>query len=204
MRTIKNKYGIATLKPYEQFIKHTGITKFYYEFSYTKKENKIKLRIRQKPLQSKVYQMYNSWRIRLEETYNVKSILIERILEKNKIAPGEENTKRKDNLQGPLLVPLVLKSNSFVKGKLPISLAETNESEVREENYDIKIKKKKINKENLTCRNKLRKMINKKGGIEKEMAAQPSWMKLDPTQTYLFAYHNENVDSVRLLKQLIW
>lgn len=36
------------------------------------------------------------------------------------------------------------------------------------------------------------------------MAAQPSWMKLDPTQTYLFAYFNENVDAVRLLKQLIW
>lgn len=91
---------------------------------------------------------------------------------------------------GPLLVPAILRSNTFVKGKIPIILAETNESEVREENFNVKVAKKKVNKENLNCRNKLRKTINKKGGMERELGAQPSWMKLDPTQTYLFSYFN--------------
>lgn len=91
-----------------------------------------------------------------------------------------------------MLVPAILKSNAFVKvkGKLPVILAETNESEVREENFNIKINRKKVNIENLNCRNKLRKTINKKGGAEKDMAAQPSWLKIDPTQTYMFCYFN--------------
>lgn len=29
-------------------------------------------------------------------------------------------------------------------------------------------------------------------------------MKLDPTQTYLFSYFNENIDSNKLSKQLMW
>jgi hypothetical protein len=36
------------------------------------------------------------------------------------------------------------------------------------------------------------------------MGTQPSWMKLDPTQTHLFAYFNDNIDAQKLLKQLIW
>ena len=91
----------------------------------------MKVRIRQKPLQSKNYQAYNSFRMKLEESFDVRSSLIVKIVEKNERITGKDSMKKKEPM-GPLLVPTVLKSNTFVKGKIPIILAETNETEVRE------------------------------------------------------------------------
>ena len=72
------------------------------------------------------------------------------------------NSKKKESMMGPLLVPQRLRSNAFVKGRLPVVIAETNEAEYREEDYEINLKKKKITKERFNCRTKLKKVTNKR------------------------------------------
>jgi hypothetical protein len=54
-------------------------------------------------------------------------MLIEKIIDKNaktdEIHKPSANVKKKEGLLGPLLVPVRLKSNAFVKGKLPVVIA---------------------------------------------------------------------------------
>lgn len=50
---------------------------------------------------------------------------------------------------------------------------------------------------------KLRKTINKKGISEKEGSRLPSWMKLDSAHTFLFMAKNENMDELKLQRQLV-
>lgn len=140
VKTIKNKYGLVAMKTYTgQFVKGTGIPRLYHEFGHVKKENKIVIQIRQKPLQSATFQFYNTTRIRLEEAASCKSMLIEKIIEKNnktdEIHKPSATLKKKEGLLGPLLVPHRLKSNAFMRGKLPVVIAETNEMDYREEEY---------------------------------------------------------------------
>jgi len=52
------------------------------------------------------------------------------------------------------------------------------------------LKRKKISKESVNCRVKLRKTINKKGFSEKDGSRLPSWMKLDSAHTFLFLAKN--------------
>ena len=55
----------------------------------------------------------------------------------------------------------------------------------------------------MNCRVKLRKTINKKGISEKEGSRLPSWMKLDSAHTFLFLAKNENMDELKLQRQLV-
>lgn len=138
IRAIKNKFGLVNMKTYvNQFIKGTGVPRLYHEFCHVKKENRITIQIRQKPLQSATFQFYNWARAKLEEAYHCRSPLTDRMLDKN-IRSDEQHTpsvalKKKEMLLGPLLVPLRLHSGAFFKGKLPVVIAETNEQEYREE-----------------------------------------------------------------------
>jgi hypothetical protein len=67
IKTIKNKFGLVNMKTYiNQFIKGTGIVRLYHEFGHVKKENRITIQIRQKPLQAGVFQFYNWARAKLE------------------------------------------------------------------------------------------------------------------------------------------
>lgn len=81
IRAVKNKFGLVNMKTYiNQFIKGTGIPRLYYEFCHVKKENRITIQVRQKPLQSAVFQFYNWARHKLEEAYRCRSPLTDRML----------------------------------------------------------------------------------------------------------------------------
>lgn len=66
-KRLKNKYGLKNFRTiYEQqFVKSTGLSRIFYEIIDVKKENRVKIIVRQKALANKVFRLYNMFRIKL-------------------------------------------------------------------------------------------------------------------------------------------
>ena len=66
-RRLKNKYGLKNFRTiYEQqFVKSTGLNRIFYEIIDLKRENRVKIIVRQKALVNKIFRMYNFYRIKL-------------------------------------------------------------------------------------------------------------------------------------------
>jgi hypothetical protein len=124
-RRLKNKYGLKNFRTiYErQFLETTGINRIFYELIDLKRENKVKIIVRQKALANKTFKLYNISRIKLEQELEVVSELTEKIIKKNKFI--DPNAKRKE-LTGPLAVPKILNCLPFFRGNVAV---ETDASE---------------------------------------------------------------------------
>ena len=68
-RRLKNKYGLKNFRTiYEkQFLEATGMNRIFYQIIDVKKENRVKIIVRQKSLANKVFKLYNIFRIKLEQ-----------------------------------------------------------------------------------------------------------------------------------------
>ena len=66
-RRLKNKYGLKNFRTiYEkQFLESTGINRIFYEIIDLKRENRVKILVRQKALANKTFKLYNMFRIKL-------------------------------------------------------------------------------------------------------------------------------------------
>lgn len=124
-KRLKNKYGLKNFRTiYEkQFIESTGVNRIFYELIDVKKENKVKVIVRQKALANRVFKLYNMFRIKLEQEYSAISPLTQRIINKNKFLDG---TNRKKELNGPLAVPRILNTLPYFRGHVAV---ETDASE---------------------------------------------------------------------------
>jgi hypothetical protein len=115
-KRLKNKYGLKNFRTiYEQqFVKSTGINRIFYEIIDLKRENRVKIIVRQKALANKVFRLYNMFRIKLEQEYGCLSPLMEKIINKNKFL------ERKKELSGPLAVPKFLKCLPYFRGHVAV------------------------------------------------------------------------------------
>ena len=73
----------------------------------------MKIIVRQKSLANKVFRMYNFYRIKLEQEYDLLSHLSSNIISKNKFF---DKANKKKEFSGPLAVPKILKCLPYFKG----------------------------------------------------------------------------------------
>ena len=85
-KKLKNAYGLDSIKKiyYDQFVASIGLNKIFYELIDMKKENSLKIIVRQKALACKIFRLYNMFRIKLEQSYGMVSPITEKIMKKNK------------------------------------------------------------------------------------------------------------------------
>lgn len=100
-----------------QFVKSTGLNRIFYEIIDLKRENRVKIIVRQKSLANKIFRMYNYYRIKLEQQYDLISNLTTRIINKNDIL---DKANKKKDFSGPLAVPKILKCLPFFKGTVSV------------------------------------------------------------------------------------
>lgn len=138
-----------------QFVRKTGCPMFDCEYNYSRKENKIDIRIVQTPIQLKYYRDFTEHRLRLESQYKIENDVIKALL---KFFDDYSTLHEKYQF-----VNRRTESCKTFSGILNIVPTETNEVEFREEIHQEKLEKKKETKLTITCKTKLRKTIQKKG-----------------------------------------
>lgn len=118
-RRLKNKYGLKNFRTiYEhQFVQSTGLNRIFYEIIDLKRQNRVKILVRQKALANKVFRMYNFYRIKLEQEYDLLSELSTNIINKNKIL---DKSNKKKEFSGPLAVPSIIKCLPYFKGSVSV------------------------------------------------------------------------------------
>jgi len=124
------------------------------EYNYSRKENKIDVKIIQTPLQEGYYKEFTENRLQLEAINKIENESI-KILTKL----FEDNTDLHEKYQ---YVNRRTESCKIFSGILNIVASETNEIEFKEEPHLEKIEKKRENKLTITCKTRLRKTIQKK------------------------------------------
>ena len=114
-KRLKNRYGLTNFRTiYEQqFVKSTGLNRIFYEIIDLKRENRVKIIVRQKSLLNKIFRMYNYYRIKLEQEFDLMSSVTAKIINKNNIL---DKSNRKKEFSGPLAVPKILKCLPYFKG----------------------------------------------------------------------------------------
>jgi flagellar biosynthesis protein FlhB len=76
-----------------QFVKSTGLNRIFYEIIDLKRENRVKIIVRQKSLANKLFRLYNYYRIKLEQEYDLISDVTTKIINKNNIL--DKSNKKK-------------------------------------------------------------------------------------------------------------
>lgn len=115
-KRLKNIYLLKNFRTnYEhQFIKSTGLNRIFYELINVKRENKVKIIVRQKSLVNRLFRLYNMFRIKIEQIYDMNSPITDKIVAKNKFY------QKKKELSGPLAVPKSLKCLPYFKGTVTV------------------------------------------------------------------------------------
>lgn len=136
----------------------TRCPNFDCEYNYSRKENKIDIRIVQTPIQLKYYREFTEHRLRLENQYKVDNDIIKTLCKF-----FEDYSSLHEKFQ---FVNRRTESCKTFSGVINIVPTETNEVEFREEVHQEKIEKKKETKLTINCTTKLRKTMQKKADLD--------------------------------------
>jgi hypothetical protein len=193
-RRLKNKYGLKNFRTiYErQFLESTGINRIFYEIIDVKRENRVKIIVRQKALANKVFKLYNIFRIKLEQELGIISALTEKIINKNKFL---DSSNKKKDLSGPLAVPKFLNCQPFFRGHVAV---ETDASEMP---FELELREENIIEEKQNVTSKIRAPVRKIGEAEKTYDGF-GWMMIDTAHIFPAFYKNENVQESVILEKV--
>lgn len=207
-KKIKVAFGVKNLKSdLHQYLFKTGTCELDCAYIYNRKENKMKLSIRQTPLHLKYFKSRMKERFELEKFLNLVSP-IKKILENFEtalvdLANGSEGFINLDNIKqfldddGRILVNREYNCLKYLGGTFNVIVTETNDIEYREDIYDINIDSQQEQEVTFYMRAKFRRVVQKKGydqdniGFNDEKdpgligGAPYLWLKLDPYNQYL-------------------
>ena len=212
-KIIKTAFGVKNLKSdLGQYLCKTGTCEIDCAYIYNRKENKMKLSLRQTPIHLKHFKSTMKHRFDLEKFFNivspVKKLLEDfesSLIELAKTSDGFvklENIKEFLSDDGRILMSEARKSLKYLQGKFDVIVTETNDIEFREDIYDIKVEDLQNQEINFYLRSKFRRIVQKKGydsenfemgqdgNINKSGpgligGAPYLWIKLDPYNHYL-------------------
>jgi hypothetical protein len=181
-KRLKNKYGLRNFRTiYEQqFVKSTGLNRIFYEIIDLKRENRVKIIVRQKSLANKVFRLYNYYRIKLEQEYDLMSSVTSKIVNKNNIL---DKSNKKKEFSGPLAVPKILKCLPYFKGTVAV---ETDASEMP---FEMELKEENIIEEKQNVTSKIRAPVRKIGDTEKSYDGF-GWIMIDTAHIFPAVYKN--------------
>ena len=206
-KNIKMRFGIKKLKSnLQQFLINTGCSELDCAYTYDKKGNRMKLVIRQTPLHLSHYKAVMNERFALEKFFNITSP-IRKILDSfqtNLYALGRNSegfiTTESVNAfledDGRILMNSYCNSLKYLSGNFSVIVTETNDLELNEEIYDIRVEDKQEQQVSFDMRTKLRRVVQKKGAEIDGIAGVP----IEP-EHYHFAFasgqkYNDKTDSL--------
>lgn len=152
-KNIKTAFGVKNLKnELSQYLHSTGTCEIDCAYIYNRKENKMKLSLRQTPLHLQYFKSTMMHRFDLENFFNivtpVKKVFEEfeaTLIDLCKHSEGFvnlENIKSFLDDDGRILVNEESKCLKYLQGKFDVIVTETNDIEFREDIYDIKMEDK--------------------------------------------------------------
>jgi len=154
-KMIKTNFGIKKLKYFKkQFVKRTGCPIFECDYNYSRKENKIDIKMTQQCLQEEYYREFTENRLHLENTFGIENEMVNIL---NKLPGDNSNLAERHQF-----VNKKTEGCKIFWGNINVVASETNEIEFREEIHPVKIEEKKSIKLTITCKSRLRKTIQKK------------------------------------------
>jgi len=173
-KRIKLTFGIKNLRHHlHQYLYNTGIAELDVAYSYNRKENKMKVSIRQTPLHLSYYKKAMEERFKLERYFNAISPIQQVFGEFETTLMGlaqqsdgyisHESVKSFLEDDGRLLVNSAYCSMKYLSGTFDVIITETNEIEFREDIYEIKIDEAQDQEIPLYMRAKFRRVVQKKG-----------------------------------------
>jgi hypothetical protein len=212
-KIIKTAFGVKNLKSdLSQYLCRTGTCEIDCAYIYNRKENKMKLNLRQTPIHMKHFKDTMEHRFKLEKFFNIVSP-VKKLFEDFQaslveLAKQSEGFVNMDNIKsflsddGRILVSDSRKCVKYLQGKFDVIVTETNDIEFREDIYDIKIDDVQDQEINFYMRSKFRRIVQKKGydtdqfmmgsdGVVSKSGpgliggAPYLWIKLDPYNHYL-------------------
>lgn len=208
-KKIKVAFGVKNLKSdLFQYLFKTGTCELDCAYIYNRKENKMKLSIRQTPLSMGYYKKRMQERFGLEKFFNLISP-IKKILENFEtalvdLASNSEEFINHDNIKqfleddGRILVNREYNCLKYIGGTFNVIVTETNDIEYREDIYDVSVRDLQEQEVTFYMRAKFRRVVQKKGydqyniGFNEDEkdpgligGAPYLWLKLDPYNEYL-------------------
>ena len=212
-KLIKTAFGVKNMKnDLQQYLAHTGTTEIDCAYVYNRKENKMKLSLRQIPIHLDFYKSQMNQRFDLEKYFNIysptKKLMDDFELRLTDLARHSDGIVSLESVKqfleddNRILVNEQLRSLKNLQGKFDVIVTETNDIEFREDIYDIKVEEKQDQEINFYMRAKFRRIVQKKGydsdnyenGDEGDIGKAGSgliggapylWIKLDPYNNYL-------------------
>lgn len=212
-KIIKTAFGVKNLKSeLSQYLNQTGTCEIDCAYIYNRKDNKMKLSLRQTPIHLAYFKKTMEHRFDLEKFFNIQSPvkkLFEEfeasLIDLAKHSDGFvnlENIKDFLSADGRILINEKRRCLKYLQGKFDVIVTETNDIEFREDIYDIRVEDVQDQEINFYMRSKFRRIVQKKGydtdnfemgqdgNINKTGpgligGAPYLWIKLDPYNHYL-------------------
>lgn len=174
-KKIRHDFGTVNLRAnLEQFLQNTGTAELNCDYTHNRKDNRIKITIRQTPLQLQFYKTVMEERFKLESEIKRSSPIQEilRMFETSlcNLQTDSQGLISTDSVQaflnddGRIIMNACHASLKYLKGKFDVLVTETNDIELNEERHDIKIEDKAEQQLSFDLRTKFRRIVPKKGG----------------------------------------
>lgn len=173
-KKIKLTFGIKHLKAnLQQFLQATGCSELDCAYTYDRKGNRMKLIIRQSPLHLAHYRAITEERQSLEKFFNVTSP-VNKLVENFRTALTELGKKSEGIISaesvnafleddGRILMNSYYSSLKYLSGTFYVVVTETNDIEMNEEIHEIRLEEKQDQEIRFDMRNKVRRVVQKKG-----------------------------------------
>lgn len=202
-KKVRITFGVKNLKSnLSQFLYNTGCTEFDCVYSYNRKENKMKLTLRQTPMQLEYYKQAMESRFRLEKYFNKESAL-QKLLQnyRNQLYKLQEESEgiiENENVvaflenDGRILMNSCLNSLKYMSCSFLVNVTETNDIEFRDDIYDINLNAVQDQEVSFFMRTKFRRVIQKKG-LNDDQIEQYGHNQYD--QTMLSSKYSDNVNT---------
>jgi hypothetical protein len=187
-KKIRQGFGIVNLKSnLEQFLMNTGTAELNCDYTHNRKDNRIKITIRQTPIQLQFYKSVMEERFKLESEIK-RSSPVQEVLKnfetslwnlraKSQGLISTESVQTFLNDDGRVIMNACHASLKYLKGSFNVVVTETNDIELNDEIHEIRIDDKAEQQVSFDMRTKFRRIVPKKGGEIDSIGGIP----LDPS-----------------------